>query len=100
MAMPAFSRSFLCWSDDTCSHDEKLAPRVLEQFTVEKGKNTLTGGGNQDCMSFPIKGHESSDPKARLKLDELIAEIRSTEIRLHDRAGLDSVLRTTMALCC
>ncbi|PBK58737.1 hypothetical protein ARMSODRAFT_103183 [Armillaria solidipes] len=64
-----------------------LAPRLSNQLIVEKCRNMLSGGGNLDCMSFPIKGYDSSDPKAWLKLDELIAGMRSAEKRLHERVG-------------
>ncbi|KAK0468734.1 hypothetical protein IW261DRAFT_1426144 [Armillaria novae-zelandiae] len=40
-----------------------LTSRPSKQFTVEKGGDTVLGGGNRDCMSFPSKRHDSSDSK-------------------------------------
>ncbi len=30
-----------------------LAARLRMKLTVEKGRDTLSGGGDQDCVSFP-----------------------------------------------
>ncbi|KAK0211613.1 hypothetical protein IW262DRAFT_1301554 [Armillaria fumosa] len=39
-----------------------LASRLSNQFTVEKGGDTVSGGANRD-YEFSIKGHDSSDSK-------------------------------------
>ncbi|KAK0442017.1 cytochrome P450 [Desarmillaria tabescens] len=70
---------------------KELSTELSKQLIAEKSRDALSGGGSRDLMSLLIKAHKSSDPKAQLKLDELLAEdklraeIHSAETRLHER---------------
>ncbi len=70
-----------------------LSTELSKQLIAEKSKDALSGGGNRDLMSLlstfrlcnthtasdvplSVKAHNSSDPRAQLKLDELLAEVK------------------------
>ncbi|KAK0211397.1 hypothetical protein DFS33DRAFT_1271219 [Desarmillaria ectypa] len=51
---------------------KNLSTELSKQLIDEKAKDALSGEGRWDLM---IKAHNSLDPKAQLKLDELLAEV-------------------------
>lgn len=61
-----------------------LSTELSKQLIAEKSKEALSGGGNRDLMSLLIKAHNSSDPKAQLKLDELLAEVNVIILAGHE----------------
>ncbi|PBK60199.1 cytochrome P450 [Armillaria solidipes] len=61
-----------------------LSTELSKQLIAEKSKDALSGKGNRDLMSLLIKAHNSSDPKAQLKLDELLAEVNVIILAGHE----------------
>lgn len=96
--LPSSVVSFIlnCFPAGRMAHAAKtkvLSTELAKQLIAEKCKDALSGKGNRDLMSLlstfhlrgtltasdgrvSVKAHNSSDPRAQLKLDELLAEVK------------------------
>ncbi|KAK0239393.1 cytochrome P450 [Armillaria nabsnona] len=78
-----------------------LSTELAKQLIAEKSKDALSGKGDRDLMSllsmlhlhdtltafdgrFSVKAHNSSDPRAQLELDELLAEVNAIILAGHE----------------
>ncbi|PBK80315.1 cytochrome P450 [Armillaria gallica] len=101
--LPSSVVSFIlnCFPAGRMAHAAKtkvLSTELAKQLIAEKSKDALSGKGNRDLMSLLIKAHNSSDPRAQLKLDELLAEVNAIILAGHETTS-NTIAFMLMELC-